>query len=197
MAHLQKRRSYLQVKLKIINRAAYAARICYWYNTLIMETVFESERIRFVKATLDLVPDYLEMVNDIERVAKYISDRREPYTLEEETDYIKDKIDNNAMIFSMIEKSTGKFIGNTEFFNFNYKEAEWGIVITASMQNKGYGKEALLRMIEYGFNEAGLDRIYLEVYRDNARACHVYEACGFTEYKRTEKDIFMDIQKDR
>ena len=116
--------------------------------------------------------------------------------VEEEEKYIKDKIDNNAMMFSMIEKSTGRFIGNTEFFNFNYKEAEWGIVITASMQDKGYGKEALLRMIEYGFNEAGLDRIYLEVFRDNARACHVYEACGFKEYDRNEKDIFMEIQKD-
>ena len=161
-----------------------------------METVFESERIRFVKATLELVPEYIEMVNDIERVARFIGDRLEPYTFEEEEKYIKDKIDNNARMFSMIEKSTGRFIGNTEFFNFNYKEAEWGIVITASMQDKGYGKEALLRMIEYGFNEAGLDRIYLEVFRDNARACHVYEACGFKEYDRNEKDIFMEIQKD-
>ena len=99
-----------------------------------METVFESERISFVKVTPELIPDYLVMVNDIDRVARFISDRREPYSLEEEENYIKDKIDNNACMFSMIEKSTGRFIGNTEFFNRNYKEAEWGIAITRSSE---------------------------------------------------------------
>lgn len=162
-----------------------------------METVFESERILFVKPTLDLVPEYLEMVNDIEGVARFIGERREIYTEEEEIAYMKEKIDGGATMFSMIEKSTGRFIGNTEFFNRVYKEAEWGIAITAAMQDKGFGKESLLRMIDYGFNDLGLKRIYLEVYVKNPRAAHVYEKCGFKEYDRNETDIFMEIFKDR
>ena len=133
-----------------------------------MEKVFESERITFVKATMDLIPDYLEMVNDIENVAKHISDRLEPYTLEEETKYMQDKLDSGATMYSMIEKSTGKFIGNTEFFDRKGDDAEWGIAITGSMQNKGYGK----------------------------RAFHVYQQCGFKEYHRNKVDIFMDIRKE-
>ena len=160
-----------------------------------MNKVFESERIDFIEPTLELVPEYLKMVNDIERVAKYISDRREPYTEQEEIDYMKEKIDGHAMMFSMIEKETGEFIGNTEFFNRKDDEAEWGIVMTASMQNKGYGTEALKRMIEYGFNEGGFRRIYLGVYIDNPRAIHVYEQCGFKEYDRTDVDVFMEIIK--
>ena len=162
-----------------------------------MEVLFESERILFVKPTLDLVPEYLEMVNDIERVARFIGDRREPYTEEEERAYMTEKIEGGATMYSMIEKSTGKFIGNTEFFNRVYKEADWGIVITASMQDKGYGKECLLRMIDHGFDELGLERIYLAVYADNARAFHVYEKCGFREYDRNDVDIFMEILKDK
>ena len=162
-----------------------------------METVFESERILFVKPTLDLVPEYLEMVNDIDGVARFIGERREVYTEEEEIAYMKEKIDGGATMFSMIEKSTGRFIGNTEFFNRVYKEAEWGIAITAAMQDKGFGKESLLRMIDYGFNDLGLERIYLEVYVKNPRAAHVYEKCGFKEYDRNETDIFMEIFKDR
>ena len=100
-------------------------------------------------------------------------------------------------MYSMIEKVTGKFIGNTEFFNRVYKEAEWGIVMTRSMQDKGFGQEALRRMIDYGFDDLGLERIYLAVYTDNPRAAHVYEKCGFKEYDRTEKDIFMEIFKDK
>ena len=162
-----------------------------------LETVFESERILFVKPTLDLVPDYLVMINDIEGVARFIADRREHYTVEEETSYMKEKIESGATMYSMIEKSTGKFIGNTEFFNRVYKEAEWGIVMTKSMQDRGFGTEALRRMIDYGFDDLGLERIYLAVYTDNPRAAHVYEKCGFKEYDRTEKDVFMEIFKDK
>lgn len=161
-----------------------------------MDKVFESENIIYVRPSFDLVPDYLEMVNDIENVAKFIGDRREPLTEEQEIDYIKDKMDNKATMFSMLEKTTGKFIGNVEFFNRVFEEAEWGIVITASMQNKGYGKEALKRSVEYGFNELGLTRIYLGVYADNARAIHVYESCGFKEYDRNDVDVFMEINKE-
>lgn len=162
-----------------------------------METVFESERIFFVKPTLDLVPEYLVMVNDIENVARFIGERREPLSVEEEISYMKDKIDSGATMYSMIEKSSGKFIGNAEFFGRSGDESEWGIALTGSMQDKGYGKECLMRMIDYGFNDLGLNRIYLGVYRYNARAIHVYEACGFKEYDRTDVDIFMEILKEK
>ena len=161
-----------------------------------MDKVFESENIIYVRPSFDLVPDYLEMVNDIENVAKFIGDRREPLTEQQEMDYIKDKIDNNAVMFSMMEKGTDRFIGNIEFFNRVFEEAEWGIAITASMQNKGYGKEALKRSVQYGFDELGLTRIYLGVYADNPRAIHVYESCGFKEYDRNDVDVFMEINKE-
>lgn len=161
-----------------------------------MDKVFESENIIYVRPSFDLIPDYLEMVNDIENVARFIGDRREALTEQQEMDYIKDKIDNNAVMFSMMEKGTDRFIGNIEFFNRVFEEAEWGIAITASMQNKGYGKEALKRSVQYGFDELGLTRIYLGVYADNPRAIHVYENCGFKEYDRNDVDVFMEINKE-
>ena len=161
-----------------------------------MNVIFESENILYIRPAFDLVPEYLEMVNDIENVARFIGDRREPLTEKDEIDYIKNKMDNNATMFSMIEKKTNKFIGNIEFFNRVFEEAEWGIVITTKMQNKGYGKESLKRSVEYGFNDLGLTRIYLSVYANNPRAIRVYEECGFKEYERDEVDIFMEITKE-
>ncbi len=161
-----------------------------------MNVIFESENIIYVRPSFDLVPDYLEMVNDIDNVARFIGERSEPLTEQQEIDYIKDKMDNNATMFSMLEKGTNKFIGNIEFFNRVFEEAEWGIVITTSMQNRGYGTEALKRSVEYGFNELGLTRIYLGVYVNNPRAIHVYENCGFKEYKRDDVDVFMEITKE-
>lgn len=161
-----------------------------------MDAVFESENIIYVRPSFDLVPEYLEMVNDIENVARFIGDRREPLSEKDEIDYIKNKMDNDATMFSMLEKDTREFIGNIEFFNRTFDAAEWGIVITTKMQNKGYGKEALMRSVEYGFNELGLNRIFLSVYADNPRAVHVYEKCGFKEFKRDDVDIFMEMVKD-
>lgn len=161
-----------------------------------MDAVFESENIIYVRPSFDLVPEYLEMVNDIENVARFIGDRREPLSEKDEIDYIKDKMDNDATMFSMLEKDTREFIGNIEFFNRTFDAAEWGIVITTKMQNKGYGKEALMRSVEYGFNELGLNRVFLSVYADNPRAVHVYEKCGFKEFKRDDVDIFMEMVKD-
>ena len=160
-----------------------------------MNVIFVSENIIYIRPSFDLVPEYLEMVNDIENVAKYIGERRTLLTEQEEIDYIKDKMDKDATMFSMLEKDTNEFIGNIEFFNRVDDEAEWGIVLTTKQQNKGYGTEALKRSVEYGFNELNLKRIYLGVYANNPRAIHVYEQCGFKEYDRTDVDIFMEITK--
>lgn len=161
-----------------------------------MEGLFESENIIYVRPSFDLVPDYLEMINDIENVAQFIGERRQTYSYEEECDYIRNKMDNNTTMFSMLEKSTGKFIGNIEFFNRKGDEAEWGIALTAKMQNKGYGTEALKRSIDFGFKDLNLKRIVLVVYVKNPRAQHIYEACGFKEYDRNDVDIFMEIRKE-
>ena len=161
-----------------------------------MNVIFESENIIYIRPSFDLVPEYLEMVNDIENVAKYIGERRTLLTEQEEIDYIKDKMDKDATMFSMLEKDTNEFIGNIEFFNRVDDEAEWGLVLTTKQQNKGYGTEALKRSVEYGFNELNLKRIYLGVYANNPRAIHVYEQCGFKEYDRTDVDIFMEITKE-
>ena len=51
-------------------------------------------------------------------------------------------------------------------------------------------------MIDYGFNDLGLERIRLVVFVANERAFHVYQQCGFKEYHRNKVDIFMDIRKE-
>lgn len=53
------------------------------------DTVFESERIAFVKISESLVQDYLDMVNDLENVARFIGERTTPYTRVEELKFIE------------------------------------------------------------------------------------------------------------
>ena len=160
-----------------------------------MTTVFTSENIRFVRVTEELVPDYLAMVNDWERVGKLIGGRRDPIPEEKERRWVQKKLAEGAPLFSMLAKDTGAFIGNIEFMDMADGVAELGIAVTAAMQDRGYGTEAVRAMVEYGMDTLGLRRVFLKVFPDNARAIRVYEKCGFREYDRTESDVFMEVTK--
>lgn len=160
-----------------------------------MKQIFESERISFEEVTPLLINDYLMMINDMENVNRYISNRREYITTEQEEKWIKEKIVEKALIYSMIEKSTGEFIGNTEFMDNTSNIKELGIALTAAKQNQGFGTEAVKRMIQYGFQTLGLEKIVLRTNVENARAIHVYQKCGFKIYGKTEEHYLMEIIK--
>ena len=160
------------------------------------EKIFESERIIFIKITEKLVHEYLEMVNDIE-VQKYISHNRKTYELDEELKWIKSKLEENAIIFSMIEKETNEFIGNIEIMEIKNNIGEIGIAITPKKQDKHFGQEAIKRLIEYAFNDLSLDGLELNVYNFNTRGIRCYEEVGFIKDGpgKTDEDIHMKISK--
>lgn len=158
-----------------------------------MKQIFESDRISFVEVSELLVMDYLVMVNDIENVERFLGGAHDPYTEEQEIDWVRRKLEEKASVFSMLEKKSGRFIGNIELMDADDSAGELGIAITAEKQNIGYGTEAVSALTAYGFRHLGLNRIYLRVNPDNARAIHVYETCGFRAYQRTDGHICMEI----
>ena len=161
-----------------------------------METVFASERIDFVRICEAMIPAYLEMVNDVEGVQRYISDKRRAYTAADEAEWVRSKLAEGAVIFSMVERDTGRFIGNIELMDVHDGTGELGIAITAARQNRHFGTEAIRRMLSYAFDELGLETVTLKAFPFNRRGIHVYEACGFTEYApATERDVFMRVKK--
>ena len=157
-----------------------------------MRQVFESERIRFVRISELLVPEYLAMVNDIRNVGRWIG-RTDPVTEEEEIRWVRGKLAEEAPIFSMLEKEGGGFIGNVELMDVRDSSGELGIAITASRQELGYGTEAVRAVTGYGMRGLGLNRIFLKARPDNLRAIHVYQKCGFTEFGHTDRDVFLEI----
>lgn len=158
-----------------------------------MKQIFESDRICFVEVSERLVKDYLVMVNDMEHVERYLGGAHEPFTEEQEIGWVRSKLEEKAQVFSMIDKKDGRFIGNIELMDAKDSVGELGIAITAEKQNTGYGTEAVSALVLYGFEHLGLKKIFLRTDPDNTKAIHVYEACGFREYHRTEIHVFMEI----
>ena len=159
-----------------------------------MTQMFASENIRYMEVSELLLGDYLVMVNDLERVGRLIG-RTAPISEQQGLRWIRKKLEKQDPIFSMLEQKTGDFIGNVELKDSDGTTAELGIAITAAKQDMGYGTEAVAAVVRYGFETLGLCRIFLKAFPGNDRAIHVYQKCGFTEYDRTEQDVYMEIRR--
>ena len=92
-----------------------------------MKQIFESDHISYAAVSEDLLTDYLIMVNDNEHVGRFIGGRHEPYSEEKERKWVREKLEENAQVFSMIEKNSGQFIGNVELMDVHGTAAELGI----------------------------------------------------------------------
>jgi RimJ/RimL family protein N-acetyltransferase len=68
--------------------------------------------------------------------------------------------------------------GSAELGIFIGEPDEWG---------KGYGTDAINALVDFGFGELHLERIWLEVWTENARARRAYEKAGFV-YEATLRD---------
>ena len=147
--------------------------------------VFKSERLDFVNVTMDFIDDYLIMIND-PMIQECISMHKGIYTYENEVNWVNSKLNEGASVFSIVERSSGNFVGNIEFMRINNGRAELGVCLTPKFINRHYGTEAISRMIQYGFENLGLSVIELIVFSNNYRAIRCYSKLGFVEYKVEE-----------
>jgi len=68
-----------------------------------------------------------------------------------------------------------------EHIDFANQSTEFGNILIGKQEciGKGYATEATELMLSYCFLRLNMNRIYLEVYADNAKAVKLYERCGF------------------
>ncbi|WNS41953.1 GNAT family protein [Paenibacillus sp. MMS20-IR301] len=104
-------------------------------------------------------------------------------TKEQIAGYIERKAGDDSTVLLLIAlKENDEVIGDIAIQDIDpdNRSANLRIAIGEERyQGQGYGREALLLMLDYGFGILNLHRIELEVYSYNARAAHVYESVGF------------------
>lgn len=72
------------------------------------------------------------------------------------------------------------------------KTGEFGITIgEKKYQGKGFGSDALLTLLNYGFFELNLNRIWCEVFSNNP-AIELYKKIGFREEGKLRSHIFKN-----
>jgi RimJ/RimL family protein N-acetyltransferase len=87
-------------------------------------------------------------------------------------------------IFAIRHKASNKIIGITGFDDIQWNNGTATLFIGIGDKEhtgKGFGKEALKMLIDFGFYEFNLHRIQLNVIAYNQRAIGLYESLGFVK----------------
>ena len=89
-------------------------------------------------------------------------------------------------VTAMIWKETGEIIGWSGLMPLeNSGEIEVGYGMIKEFWGKGIGLETALGWLDYGFNQAGLERIVAVAEPENVGSWRIMEKCGM-RYEKTE-----------
>ncbi len=97
-------------------------------------------------------------------------------------------------VFFAIE-ADGLYIGNVGLSKLQERHgnSELGIGIgDRAYWGRGYGRETVRLMLDYGFRLCGRRRIGLTTHAKNERALRCYRACGFVEEGRPRQVLWID-----
>lgn len=90
--------------------------------------------------------------------------------------------DSNRVDFLIFSKQDNKLVGEVVINEVDRNNRCGNIRVLINRKedfSKGYGTEAMILALNYGFGMFNLHRIELEAYPFNNRAVHVYEKIGF------------------
>jgi hypothetical protein len=114
-----------------------------------------------------------------------------PQSVETEREFQRQG-DKSAISFAIRLLHDNSPVGFTRFKSIDHRSGVAEISIVIGDPGKGFGREALTLLIEYGFLELNLNRIELTVLSFNAVAIHLYEKLGFQQEGVLRQHLFRD-----
>lgn len=121
-------------------------------------------------------------------------------TMEQHTNWFHkyQERENDFLFIIEAKHLNNKPVGQISLYSIDWekKEAEFGrlMIGEADAIGKGLARTATALLVNFGIQELGLERIYLEVYENNASAIAIYEKCGFEAISRHNHLIAMQIK---
>lgn len=149
---------------------------------------------------------YIKWLNDF-AVTDGLGTSNKIVSLEDEKEWISQN--SNQYQFAIVRLEDNQLIGNCGFHAIDHLRqcSDVGLFIgDEENRNKGYGKEVLNLLLDYGFYYMNLNNIMLKVFSFNERAINCYKNVGFKEIGRRRQsyylkgrfydEVFMDKLRD-
>ena len=98
-------------------------------------------------------------------------------------------------VFAIRTVKEKRHIGITGFYEIDpvHRRASlWVVIGEKEAWGKGYGSEAVQKMVAYGFQNLNLNRIYLDAAEENQSAIAVYKKNGFSEEGLFREHCFIE-----
>ena len=138
------------------------------------------------------LPRLTEFKNDVETELLGGGDPPRPRTLAVVQQFFQEQSKDRESPNFAIE-ADGRFIGDCGLFHIDRLAgtAELGITIgDRAYWGRGFGREALTLLVDYGFRLQNLRKLWLEVHGSNERAIRSYRAVGFVEEGRQREQVW-------
>ena len=141
----------------------------------------------------DLERDYA-WVNDRE-VTRFVAVRY-PISRQDEERWLTEGPTNSFAngVRLAIETQDGVHIGNLDLHQPHPEDRKAGLGIMIGDKaywSNGYGTDAIVTLLRFGFHEMNLNRVYLHVFDFNERAISCYKKCGFQMEGRLRQNYFV------
>lgn len=137
-------------------------------------------------------PRLTEFKNDIDVELLGGGNPPRPRTLATVTEFFDNLLKDKSNLTFAIE-AAGLFIGDCGLFHIDQRNGtgEVGIGIgDHDYLGRGYGREAMTLLVDYGFRMHNLRKIWLETHGSNERAIRSYRAVGFVEEGRQREHVW-------
>lgn len=158
--------------------------------------MLQSDRVILRAIQRDDLPRLVEFNNDLDVELAGGGDPPMPQSLQRlQADFDREsaKGGRDGAVFAI--EVNGEVIGSCGLMNFNEtaRTAELGIGIgNKAYWSQGYGREAVVLLIDYAFRFRNFERVWLWTHAANQRAIHAYQWAGFVEEGRLRCHAWSD-----
>jgi RimJ/RimL family protein N-acetyltransferase len=133
------------------------------------------------------------------QITRYLSGRHtKPIPWEQSAEELDRFLRGDAGGVNLVvaQKEGGRYMGQVSLFMIDHqaRKAELAIVLGPESVGQGYGSEAMRLLVAFGFDQINLNRIYLTVNAQNARAIRLYERSGFVREGVLRQDRYYNGQ---
>lgn len=99
--------------------------------------------------------------------------------------------------YRFVIESGMESIGFIDLFDYTPNSAGIGIIISRFHRNQGFGRQALILLINYAFNSLNLSRLHCVIREDNLASIRLFNSCGFEfDTQKEELQYFIKLAEN-